>query len=397
MRILYVASYYEPAYVYGGPVLSVSLLCKALADLGASVTVLTTNANGNQRLNVPIGQPVQVRNLQVYYYPVVNVLPPSFFYSPQLARACQEKMGQYDIAFLDTLWTHAMEPSISAGTHSSVPCIIPLHGQLLPWALKHKRWKKQLYFNLLEKNRLNKSAALHCASYFEQQSVQKLGFQVPTFVVPYGVNLDRFAELPSRGFLRQRFNISDSSSVLLFLGRLHQVKRPAIALEALAALERKDVHLIYAGPDEEGFESPLRSQARKLGCPERIHFTGLLSGDKVVRALVDSDLLIMSSAMESFGMSVIEAMVAGLPVVVSDAVEVGHWAAKAGAGCQVPGTPEAFAQAIQGLLSDPEKRANMGARGRELVQHKFDISATARQMLLQCQSIINTGAPLRET
>src|SRR5208337_4904351 len=138
MKILYVISYYKPAYVYGGPVKSVSSMCKALSSLGAEVTVFTTNANGMKRLEVPLEQEIQVEGVKVYYYPVVPFPPRSYFYCPKLAQACQKKTAQYDLVVLATLYTHAMGPAVAACLKANVPFVMPLHGQLLPWALRQK-------------------------------------------------------------------------------------------------------------------------------------------------------------------------------------------------------------------------------------------------------------------
>jgi glycosyltransferase involved in cell wall biosynthesis len=228
------------------------------------------------------------------------------------------------------------------------------------------------------------------------EALARLNLRPPVFIVPNGIEAARFAALPQRGSLRRRLGLPDGVPVLLFLGRQHQVKQPEVALDALAGLGRPEVHLVYAGPDEENLEGGLRMRAERLGCLGQVHFAGLLKGTEVLQALADADLLVMPSAMESFGMSAVEAMAAGVPVLVSDNVPVGRWAESAGAGRMVPGTAGAFSEAIRSLLAEPEELKTMGERGRELAKGEFDISAVARRMLEQCQSIVTCGRPLAE-
>ena len=88
LRVLCVTGYYKPAYVYGGPVRSVSELCEGLAQAGADVTVFTSDANGpGQRLDVPKEQPIDVNGVQVTYYPAswpaASLMP---FYAPALVK-----------------------------------------------------------------------------------------------------------------------------------------------------------------------------------------------------------------------------------------------------------------------------------------------------------------------
>ncbi|GAB4458727.1 MAG: hypothetical protein Kow0070_12780 [Anaerolineales bacterium] len=394
MRILYICSYYKPAYIYGGPARSIAAMCEALSRQGAQVTVLTTNANGSTPLDVPLGQPVDVDGVTVYYYPTAGGLPRRFFYSPSLARACEGMIRQYDIVVLETFFTHPTTPAVKACRKWGKPYIIPQRGQLLPWALKQKPLKKYAYLALAGRSYLNHAAGLLCSNAVELEAVQKLNFKAPAFVIPNGLDTAQWRNLPPRGALRRQLAIPETAPLLLMLGRLHRVKNPDLAVEMLGLLKRRDVHLVFAGPDEEGFEPRLRARAFALGCGSRVHFTGLLSGDSLLRAMSDADLFLMPSVMESFGMAAVEAMACGLPVLLSEHVPVGRWVEAAGAGRQVPCTAEAFLQACDDMLSDDKSLKEMGKQARALAFERFDINMVARQMLAQCESILLQGKPL---
>lgn len=398
MRILCVVPYYKPAYVYGGPVRSNSQLCEALVKLGADVTVLTTNANGAGSLPVPLGSPTNLNGVEVIYYPIVPVSPRSFFYSPALSRACHQKACQYDIAFLDTIFTHAMGAAVSAFRQASRPYVVTLRGALVPGNFKQKRLKKKIYLALMGSNYLNGAAALHCTVPAEVQAVRKLGLRAPTFVVPNGLDVDRFARLPVRGAFRQRLHIPQHARFLLYLGRLHPAKHPEIAVEALAAAQALplETHLVLAGPDEMQLTATLQSRAQQLGCVDRLHITGLLQGDEVLAALADADLLLTPSEpdSENFGMSTLEAMASGLPVLVSEGVPIGQWAEAAGAGRIAACTSEAFAKATCEMLGLSNGLKEMGHRGQSLAREKFNIEKVACQMLAHYRSILATGLPI---
>lgn len=393
MRILCVSNYYKPAYVYGGPVRCIAELCEALAKLDCSVTVLTNNVNGDDLLDVPLGLPVDVDGVEVIYYPIMRVPPKSFFYSPALAQACHEKTRMFDIVVLQTMFTHTMGPAVAACKRAGVPYIVQTHGQLLPWSLKQKRLKKMVYQTLVGRSYLEQANALHCTDPVEAEWIEYLGIQTPKIVVPNGINSDNFAQLPLRGRFRQQFHIPEDAKVLLFLGRLHPKKRPDIAVDVLAAAQSLpgETHLILAGPDETNMTPQLRAQAQRLGWENHLHITGLLQTDDVHSALTDGDLLLMPSEPESenFGMSALEAMAAGLPVLVSEGVPVGWWAEKAGAGRVVPCTRGAFEQAACEMLSAPKVLKEMGHRGQIIARQKFDIEIVAKEMLAQYQVILS--------
>lgn len=396
MRILYISSYYKPAYIYGGPARSIAAMCEALTREGAQVTVLTTNANGGTPLDVPLEQPVDVDGVMVYYYPLEKGLPRSFFYSPALARACENMIREYDIVVLETFFTHPTGAAVKACRQWGKPYIIPQRGQLLPWALKQKALKKQVYMALMGRSYLNHAAGLLCSDVEELEAVQQLNFKAPAFVVPNGLDTAQWQNLPPRGALRRQYAIPENAPLLLMLGRLHRVKNPDLAVEMLGLLERQDVHLVFAGPDEEKYQPRLQARASALGCSKRVHFTGLVSGASLFQVMADADLFLMPSLMESFGMAAVEAMACGLPVLLSEHVPVGRWVDAAGAGRQVPCTVDAFADACNELLKDEAALQKMGRQARRLVYQRFDSSAVARQMLAHCRAILSQGKPLPE-
>lgn len=396
MRILYISSYYKPAYIYGGPARSIAAMCEALVRQGAQVTVLTTNADGDKALDVPLEQPVNVGGVTVLYYPTAGGFPRSFFYSPALARACEGTVREHDIVVLETFFTHPTGPAVRACRKWGKSYIIPQRGQLLPWALKQKPFKKRLYMTLVGRYYLNHAAGLLCSDPMELEAMQAHRLNAPLFVIPNGLDTAQWRHLPPRGALRRQLGIPESAPLLLMLGRLHRVKKPELAVEMLGLLERQDVHLVFAGPDEEGYQPRLRARASVLGCAERLHFPGLLRDASLLQAMADADLFLMPSRMESFGLAAVEAMACGLPVLLSENVPVGRWVDAAGAGRQVQATPQAFAKACDDMLSDSTALKEMGKRARSLAFQRFDIDRVAKQMLAQCQAILTQGKPLSD-
>lgn len=396
MRILYIASYYKPAYRYGGPVTVITALCRQLVEMGTGVTVLTTNANGDQSLDVPLGQPLDVDGVTVHYYPIRRGFPRTFFYSPDLVRACTDIIKDHDLVILDTLFTHPTRPVARACLCMNKPYIMPLHGALLPWSLRQKSLKKYIYLCLLERYYLNHAAGLHCSDPDERDAVEHLRLKSSAFVVPYGLDFSHWQNLPPRGIFRRKLDISEKEHVLLMLGRLHRVKNPELAVEMLGLLERKDVHLVFVGPDEEGYQMQLLARASVLGCAGRIHFTGLLCGSSLLSVMADTDLFLMPSLSESFGMAAVEAMACGLPVLLSKYVPLGRWTEEAGAGRQVTCTPEAFAKACDEMLGNETALRESGERARELAFQRFDINKVTKRLFSQYQAILSDGQPLSD-
>ena len=391
MKVLYVTSVYKPAYVYGGPARSVPALCEGMAQAGASVTVYTTDANGSSRLDVPLARPLNIASVCVNYFPLTSH---TFLYSRSLASECRRHVSKFDIVEIDSLFAHTLGPAAQACTKADIPYVVPLRGQLLPWAFGQKSLKKRIYLSLFGRRLLNGAASLHCTDKAEAEAANQLGLRSPTFVTPNGIQTSRFRQLPPRGAWRRRLGIPSHALVLLFLGRLHKKKRPDIAVETLAACRHlpNPVHLLLAGGDEQGLTGTLESKAEKLDCSARLHCLGHLAGRERDAAFADSDLFLMPSEpdSENFGLSALEAMAAGLPVLVSDGVPIGRAAVRAGAGRQVSCDPQVFGAAATALLEKSRELKVIGRRAKALAHSDYDSTVIAEQMLGRYQAIVSS-------
>jgi glycosyltransferase involved in cell wall biosynthesis len=396
MDILFVSPYYKPAYVYGGPVQSISNLCEGLAQAGALVKVFTTNANGSNKLDVPLHQPMQMGGVLVSYFPLdYNGL--TFFYSSSLTKEILDRVSEFDIIIAESLWGHALMPISKACNQVHKPYVVSARGQLNSWALAKKNLKKRLYLTLVGRRLINQAAAIYCTDPLEATAVKKLRFRPPPFEIPNGIRSSEYLQRNDTCNLRDRYGIPSDAILLLFLGRMTQIKRPDIAVEVLGATQAlpQNIHLLLVGPDEGNWKDRLKAQAQVLNCSGKIHFTGLVDRKGVISALSQANLLLMPSEIqENFGNSALEAMAAGVPVIVSDGVPVGYWAEKAGAGRVVPCTKDAFQKATLDLLSNPVQLKKMGELGQELIQERFDVSIVSHEMLKQYEAIVANGKPM---
>ena len=187
-------------------------------------------------------------------------------------------------------------------------------------------------------------------------------------VVPPAVDVARFAEAKD-GQLRRELAIEPDCNVLLFVG--HSFERKGLA-DALAALARSptDAHLVVVG---DGDADVYRREAEALGVGRRVHFTGPVDIPEDYYAA--ADLLVLPTRSDPWGIPVIEAMAAGVPVVTTAAAGSASTAVRAGAAVIVPArSPERLADAIGELLRDPDRRREMGQRGKAEAM-RFDVSS----------------------
>ncbi|MEY2440225.1 MAG: hypothetical protein QOI34_1610, partial [Verrucomicrobiota bacterium] len=146
-----------------------------------------------------------------------------------------------------------------------------------------------------------------------REKVSPLGLDPPKPVPP------RIREMFPAKFPQIR-----NTRVLLFLGRLHPKKGCDILIEAMPRSYDGEnaVSLVLAGPDQVGWERTLRSRATQLGIESQVVFTGMLTGEMKQSALANAEAFILPSHQENFGMAVVEALAAGLPVLISDRINI---------------------------------------------------------------------------
>jgi glycosyltransferase involved in cell wall biosynthesis len=166
---------------------------------------------------------------------------------------------------------------------------------------------------------------------------------------------------------------------VLFLGRMHRLKRLDLIADAFAAARdrRPSMHLVLAGPDEQHLLPDLIH--RLSADADHVHAIGAVHGADKWSLLKDADVMVQSSDSESFGLSVVESLASGVPVIVTrtcpwaeiETYECGLW---------VEQTVEAIAAAIETLASDPVRRRRMGERARAFARDRYSWDTIAPQM-----------------
>jgi glycosyltransferase involved in cell wall biosynthesis len=192
-------------------------------------------------------------------------------------------------------------------------------------------------------------------------------------VIANGIDLQRFREaIPSKGITREEgFHI-------LMVAAFRPQKDHASLIRALSFLP-KDYHLLLAGGSETDHDRKTflacQSLVRELNFEDRVHFLGVRMDTPELMAA--SNVVVLSTFYEGFGLSALEAMAAAKPVVASDVPGLSDLVG--GAGILVPpGEPAALARTIQDICENPDKAREIGRRCQERAQ-KYDINETARQ------------------
>ncbi len=358
MRILHVVPTYLPARRYGGPIVAVHGLCKALAARGHEVDVFTTNVDGESTLDVPLSTPVALDGVRVRYFPSPF---PRLYWSPAMRAVLAAETATYDVVHIHAVYLWTGVAAARAARKANVPYVISPRGMLVPELIRRKsRWTKTLWLQLLERRGFAQASAIHFTSVLEGREAERDGLPLPApFVVPNGIDVDPRPDVPH------------DPATLLFLGRVNWKKGLDRVISALPSLP--GVRFVVAGNDEEGLIPRLTELAQWHGVADRVDFVGPIYGAAKAELMARATLFVLLSTSENFGNAVLESLSMETPVVLSADVGLADEVVRAGAG--IIGVEGAAA-----LLGDPERLARMGRAGRALVESRFTWSRVAESM-----------------
>lgn len=390
MKILHIIPSYYPAFKYGGPVESVHLLNKALVKAGIAVSVLTTNAGLEDNENVKIYQWESIKGVQVKRFPYYFY--EHYTFSPQLFLAALREAKNYDLIHITAFWNFPVLAGSLASLLNKKPYIISPRGMLYDEAINLKsKTIKQIYFNLSGKHYLKKVNAIHFTSEDEQDNVANI-FKIfsRSFVVPNGLDLSKYSKLPDKGLFIRKYPVLQDKKYILFLGRINKKKGIDLLLQSFYSLSKEDerLMLVIAGPDNDGYKKNIENEIKKSNLAEKVLFTNLLTGDEKLQSYVDAEVFVLPSYSENFGMSVVEAMICGIPVIVSNKVGISNEIKKYNAGVVTFLNKNDLTVALKNVINSVELKSRIKLGGKKLVEEMFNIEIVAKLMIEEYKKTI---------
>lgn len=386
MKILCVSPGYFPAFRFGGPVASVHGLNKALVKKGIDVTVYATNAG--LRNDVLVDQEVDVEGVRVTYFSFAKLLEftgtTGWQFSLKMTKALKSELKKFDLVHIHAVWNYPTAVATYYCMKYDIPYIIAPRGTLYPETIRKYYWKKLPYYYLLAKRFMESAAAIHYTTHDELEKCHKsLGFKNKAMVIPNGIDVSEYNNLPGRDVLEERYPVLKGKKVILFLGRLNWKKGLDILIKAYSKLteSRDDLHLLIVGNDNGGYKKRVMSWINGCGIDHKVTFTGMLKGSDKLAVLAGSDIFVLPSYSENFGMAVVEAMASGLPVVISNKVGIYREVEKHKAGVVVECEPESLYRGIKYVLGDENFAKELSINGRRLAENYYGINKVADMMI----------------
>jgi len=387
MRILHVIPSVSPEW--GGPSSAIVNFVYHLRLEGIHAEVITTNSIDENLFNVPVEEWIEYENIPVCFFPVTFRIK-AFAPSLRLNAWLRKHIFHYDLIHTHYLFSYAPTVAAALARQHCIPYVVSTIGQLTPWALAQSSLSKKVYSQLFERKTLQNAAAIHCTTVGEAQDVTNFDIDTPKLVLPLGVTPTE--PIPNAAYnLKHCYNIPQNHLIILFLSRLHYKKRPDLLIKAIGQLSPHlpPSHLLLAGSGDSSYCRYLQNCIDTIGLHSRVTFTGFVSGSQKSLLLQGADLFVLPSFSENFGIAVAEALLAGLPVIITDGIQLSSDVQAAQAGLVIPSEIDPLRSALEKLLSSPDLRQTLGRNAQNLARTKYHWPSITKNLIHAYQDILH--------
>lgn len=385
LRVLHVIPSVAPRY--GGPSTAISSMCDALnRTVGVTAEIATTDADGPDRFD---------RSRWKTSSPL-HIFPVDGSEKTKRSSALRDWLNanttEYDLVHTHSVWNDPVYAACSAARRFGKPLVYRPCGMLSPYSWGRNRAVKRVYWWWRERQNLAGAAAVHCTSEAEANEVR--AYRVvrgEVRVIPLGVDSSAWTASVDRNELRSRCGpLAAGVPIVLFLSRLHPKKGITDQLLPAIKLMKTPAFLAIAGGTDDSapsYPEKIRHAIAELGLSTRVSLIGPVKAADRWRVYDGADVFALPSHQENFGLVVAEAMARGLPVAVSDQVQLADDVLASG-GRVTARDPREFATALDSLLGLSD-RGGLEIRTRDYARRHFDWDITAGKLVDLYRSILS--------
>ncbi len=376
MKLLHIIGTLDP--LYGGPVEALRQLSKAITGLGHEVEVVTLDSPTDPWIS---------------QFPVtVHPLGPSkgkYRYNKYLIKWLKNNTRRFDKITVHGIWQYQSFATWLASRNNLFKYSVFVHGALDPWfkqTYPFKHLKKWLYWPWTEYRVLRDAEAVLFTSEEEKRLASKSFwlYKANGVVVNYGIGTPILNPVKQKNIFFNEFPELRDKRLILFMSRIHHKKGCDLLIQAFSRIANVDpkLHLLFAGPDQSGLTPVLRNLASNLKINQRITWTGMISNDLKWGAFQTAEVFALPSHSENFGVAAVEALACGLPVLISNKVNIWREIKEDGAGLVSLDNIDGVTQILKTWLSlNPSEKQAMSVNAIECFNKRFEIKLVAESFI----------------
>ena len=379
MKVIHVAP--SVGRSQGGPSRAVPLQILSLIRAGVKCDLVTQIEN-----DIPTEEACLLtrRGVRIYQMPRHTITSILFPYSSKV-KSLARMISDYDLVHIHGLWLPCCHAASNAAFQIALPVVVSPDGMLHPWALDRRWLKKRLAWFAYQRRDIARASLVHATADMEAEYIRKLCIRAPVAVVPNGTTIPAVVSHAWKSKSRQ----------MLFLSRICTGKGLEDFLGVMAGhkalLASHEWKLVIAGYGEGGYLKSLKDLSSRLGLNDMVTFRGPVEGSAKWNLYRSSELFVLPSVSENFGMVVAEALACGVPVLTTRGTP---WAdvERYRCGWWVDVGAASLSDTLRRIVVLPRSiLARMGSRGRELVRTRYSGDRLGRSLKAVYSWILHGG------
>jgi glycosyltransferase involved in cell wall biosynthesis len=343
LKVLQICAAYKPAFIYGGPTMSVAALSEQLAAAGIITQAYATTANGKEELPVSPGKTVAVDGVSVTYFK--RITGDHTHFSPALICRLWKEAKNFDLVHIHAWWNTVSIFSCMVALMRGVPVILSPRGTLSGYSFRNRNGSVKWLIHQLLSKPLLKRCHFHATSQQEADAISESFKPLSITVI---ANFVAVPAVPSTKPQQKSVKFR-----LAFLSRIEEKKGLDLLINSLPLLNIPYT-LTIAGDGRKEYIEELKELSIANGTDPNVNWIGFLGNEKF-EFLAGQDLLVLPSHNENFANVVVEALAEGTPVLVSDFVGLSDYVKKKEFGWTCPLNAAAIAQTVNMIAKQQKK------------------------------------------
>ena len=368
MKIIHITPSYKPAYIYGGPIISVAKLCETLVSNNLDAEVLTTKANGNTELIIP--EQTVIDGVKIHFYERITKDPSHF--SPALLwnfHKMTSKKIQSVVIHIHSWWNLTAIASCLLAKIKKIPVVLSPRGMLNEYSFRNRSSGCKKLFHYLLGRKLIAYCTIHATSELEKEDILRIGQPKSVCVIPNLIYFPPHHQLTNPCL--QNSHKPSQSFRLLFLSRIDEKKGLELLLHALVNCHFS-WSLTIAGTGDYLYLMKLKRLALSLGISEHINWIGYVQNEKKYDVLLDHQLLILFSQNENFANIILESLSVGTAVAISNKVGLAGFVREHELGWIADLNPDTIAATLTLAYEQQDVRELIRAKAPSTVRKRFN-------------------------
>lgn len=383
MKVVQVIPEFPPPLIGGGGY-HVYNLAKELVRRDVDVTVFTLNV-GNTFLLKKTEVETHFGKVKVFRVPASYIPKTTYSIAPKLIPLLLKENP--DIIHAHGYQVFTTDAALTVSKIKKIPLVLTLHG----FPRGFDKLTHRAYFNLIGKETLKRAKKIISVSRMVAHEFRVIGVPKEKIaIVPNGVDLEEYKQLPTGDLFRKRLDIKENEKVVLTVGRLEKIKGFQYLIKALPSIIKEvgSTKLVIAGPDF-NYGATLKKLTEETNVQDHVIFYGPINGKEKFEAFSAANIVAVPSLYEGFGMLLLEAMAAGKPLVATNTGAAPEIIQNGKNGILANlGNVEDLAGKIIKLLSDDQLMYLISQESRKTVE-AFDwekVSEQIHKLYIDCLS-----------